>query len=708
MQFLFATYYAMNSDFSKIDSCVNLCIQITERIYTRAHPKFNELVFRIANLYFEIEKYNVAENLLLISRKNYNQDLAKNEYDLAKLNVLQATIYSKNNLNKEGIHLLEIAKSIIEKTIGKKSSEYLQTLHDLAFNFEKSGNYKSAEKSWNEYFKIKNNLLLEGTNYLSSDELEHYTIKYAKEIDELNSFIYHRVQQGVEYDKLLILSYNANLIYKRLLLNSSNRLYNLFAVPESVLRIKKEIDNYQKKLAQLYSNNTSKKEEIKYIEDQVRTREKLLVRYLSEYSDDNLVVDWKEVKSALKTGEIAIEFLHFPVTFPSKKDSIIYAAILLKYGDNKPTFIPLFEEKELDFIVSNKGEYKSEYVHRLYDRSECGVTPTEKNQRSIYDIIWHKIDSSGLENLTKVYYSPSGVLHRINLSAIKYERRSFLDEKYQFVSLGSMKQLIPSKKEKIYTNRDAILIGGVDYNLDTSKYVTANIAYQIIDTFKIVESQYSPMNEIIATRSTNEEWDSLEGTAEEIKNISQHLKNNQYTVTSLSGLAASEERFKAIGIKETSPRILHISTHGFFFDKNSSLKNSIANDLQPVFKISDNPLWRSGLILAGANYAWQNKVPFRNFEDGILTAYEIAQMNLSNTELVVLSACESGLGEIKGSEGVYGLQRAFKIAGVKYILMSLWSIPDESTQQLMTLFYNFWMEKGMPIHIALKTAQQEM
>lgn len=77
MQFLFATYYAMNSDFSKIDSCVNLCIQITERIYTRAHPKFNELVFRIANLYFEIEKYNVAENLLLISRKNYNQDLAK-------------------------------------------------------------------------------------------------------------------------------------------------------------------------------------------------------------------------------------------------------------------------------------------------------------------------------------------------------------------------------------------------------------------------------------------------------------------------------------------------------------------------------------------------------------------------------------------------------------------------------------------------------
>ena len=117
---------------------------------------------------------------------------------------------------------------------------------------------------------------------------------------------------------------------------------------------------------------------------------------------------------------MAIEFIHFPLLFPNMQDSIIYAAIILKYGDNKPNFISLFEKKELDFILTNKGEFKSEYVNSLYGRSDRGLAPTEKNQKSIYDLIWYKIDSSGLDKINTVYYSPSGLLHRINLAAIKY------------------------------------------------------------------------------------------------------------------------------------------------------------------------------------------------------------------------------------------------------------------------------------------------
>jgi CHAT domain-containing protein len=95
-------------------------------------------------------------------------------------------------------------------------------------------------------------------------------------------------------------------------------------------------------------------------------------------------------------------------------------------------------------------------------------------------------------------------------------------------------------------------------------------------------------------------------------------------------------------------------------------------------------------------------------EDGILTAYEISQMNLSNTELVVLSACETGLGDIEGNEGVYGLQRAFKIAGAKYLIMSLWQVPDYQTQELMTTFYKRWLEDKMNIPDAFRSAQKEM
>ena len=117
---------------------------------------------------------------------------------------------------------------------------------------------------------------------------------------------------------------------------------------------------------------------------------------------------------------------------------------------------------------------------------------------------------------------------------------------------------------------------------------------------------------------------------------------------------------------------------------------------------------RSGLILAGANHAWTGGQPLENLADGILTAYEVSQMHLRETELVVLSACETGLGDIKGNEGVYGLQRAFKIAGVRYVLMSLWQVPDFATQDLMTAFYTLWLSEKISIPDAFHKAQQQV
>ena len=112
--------------------------------------------------------------------------------------------------------------------------------------------------------------------------------------------------------------------------------------------------------------------------------------------------------------------------------------------------------------------------------------------------------------------------------------------------------------------------------------------------------------------------------------------------------------------------------------------------------------------MAGGNSAWQGIQPPEGREDGILTAYEISQMNLSNTELVVLSACETGLGDIQGNEGVYGLQRAFKIAGVKYLIMSLWQVPDKQTSLLMITFYKKWLVEKMTIPNAFHAAQKQL
>jgi CHAT domain-containing protein len=112
--------------------------------------------------------------------------------------------------------------------------------------------------------------------------------------------------------------------------------------------------------------------------------------------------------------------------------------------------------------------------------------------------------------------------------------------------------------------------------------------------------------------------------------------------------------------------------------------------------------------MAGDNNLWTGGIPLEYLEDGILTAYVVSLIDLSVTELVVLSGCETGLGDIKGNEGVYGLQRAFRIAGAKNILMSLWQVPDFATQELMTLFYTNWIKEKMDLPEAFRKAQATM
>ena len=136
-------------------------------------------------------------------------------------------------------------------------------------------------------------------------------------------------------------------------------------------------------------------------------------------------------------------------------------------------------------------------------------------------------------------------------------------------------------------------------------------------------------------------------------------------------------------------------------------KNESALNQNNIYGAADDPLLRSGLALAGGNYAWAGKPAIDGVEAGIATAYEISQLNLSNTELVVLSACETALGDVKGSEGVFGLQRAFKMAGVKKMIVSLWQVPDKETAELMTTFYAYWM-KGKTINESFTLAQEAM
>jgi len=200
-----------------------------------------------------------------------------------------------------------------------------------------------------------------------------------------------------------------------------------------------------------------------------------------------------------------------------------------------------------------------------------------------------------------------------------------------------------------------------------------------------------------------DQWASLPESLVEVEKIYKKFKGSPAS-NLLTGASATESAFK--NLCGNSPDILHIATHGFFIP-NTTVIDNLPPSSENRFGYIENPLFRSGLILSGGNHGWKYSNNPLDSEDGILTAFEISNLDLSNTKLAVLSACETGLGEIYGSEGVNGLQRAFRIAGVDHLIMSMWKVPDETTQELMDLFYTNWIS-GNSVWEAFNSAQKEM
>ncbi len=293
------------------------------------------------------------------------------------------------------------------------------------------------------------------------------------------------------------------------------------------------------------------------------------------------------------------------------------------------------------------------------------------------------------------------------MAAVPLDDKATLADRYQFVELGSTRQLVvPQQVAAPEGTGEALLFGGIQYEMDSTAITATNADLNAREFFIRGASDFSISDSTLRGGA----WQYLKWSEKEIATLEPILAAGGLKPSVRKGYAATEESFKTIGASKTSPRVLHLATHGFFFpDARGEQRAARLGVAEPVFKTSDNPMLRAGLILAGGNYAWKTGKPLRpGMDDGILTAYEISQMNLSGTELVVLSACETGLGDIRGNEGVYGLQRAFKIAGAKYLLMSLWQVSDRETAEFMAAFYQNWLEKKLPIPEAFRATQREM
>ena len=385
-------------------------------------------------------------------------------------------------------------------------------------------------------------------------------------------------------------------------------------------------------------------------------------------------MSWKTVQSKLSKNDLAIEFFQYELE--DWEQGLQYGALLLKNGWKTPKFVHLCSEEELDRAINK--------TNNLY--SADGL---------LYQLIWGPIDKE-LKGVKNVYFSPQGALHTINLSALLDSRGEPIYRRYNMYRVSST-QSIGNLSNTSVTR--SFVYGGLIYDVDDETMIQEHRKYSYAsDDFEIGHEWESDLS------STRRGWAYLPNTELEIDEITKLLMASGIEVNKYSGTSGTEESFKSIS--GTAPGIIHLATHGFYLQYSYADSTAIAQNHVKERAAVTNALIRSGLILSNGGRAWKgDKIP-EGVEDGILQSDEISNINLAGTSLLVLSACETALGDIS-SDGVYGLQRAFKMAGVGTIIMSLWEVDDRATSLFMSYFYEAWTS-GKNKHDAFVVAQDRL
>ena len=685
--------------YTKAEQAYIRTMQIREKVFGINHKDYAASLNNLAGLYTEIGQYKKAEPLIIQAKNIWKKVVGENSpaYATGLNNVAAFYRKSQTQYAQAEIFYLEAIR-LRKMLLGEKHPYYSETQNDLALLYTQMGQYKKAEP----LFLSSSNILLQniaGTFSILSEKEKGKYLDYNREIVECNnSYLYSNPNASAT---IIENNYNLELGFKSLTLaDTKNMLESIRNNKDtSVKRIFDQWMTAKNILAKKYTSaTTASTTDFKSLEAEAETLEKELNRKSSAFSNQQkaLQVTMKEVQQNLEEDEAAIEFIKFKLYNKKWTDSVIYGAYIVRKHDVAPQFVVLCEKNQLQHLFDSAGNTASKLVKNFY-RGLDVKNGEAKLGTKLYKLIWEPLNPF-LKGIKKIAYSPAGKLYGVAFHALPVDSSTILMDKYQLQQYTSTRQISLRKQNSAAVKPGSIaLFGDAMFTMDSLQLVKQR-------KNKVGAEISSAPAYITKTRGNeNGVWVSLPGTAEEVKKIGQLFEQNKISTQSFIQESASEDNFKILTGR--SPQIIHVATHGFFLPEFKKKKTAAGPG--NVYSVAEDPLLRSGLVFAGGNYAWSGKTPVDGVEDGIATAYEISQLNLSNTELLVLSACETALGDVKGTEGVFGLQRGFKMAGVKKMIVSLWQVPDKETAELMTLFYTYWM-KGKNINESFYQAQAEM
>ncbi len=629
-----------------------------------SNPTYAEILKNLAIVNIAAEQYNIAFTYLDDAGRIWSSKIGRrNNINAATINVLKGDIYYRQRRYNRAERFYEEAKKQYEKFFSDSHPEFVKVQSKLSKTYYMQGDWKKSQQQMESVL----------SNY------QDFIANYFPALSEREKTkFWNTIKTDYEFYNTLVVSKNRNSKYLGELFN--NALLTKALLLNSSIKIRQRINNSgDEELKEAYANWVTKKEmlttalsmgpqqlaenginrsaltsEVELLEKELSLKSEIFGKELEKKA-----TSWKDVKATLKEQEVAMEMVRFRVFDHTFTDSVMYAMLYVT-GEKK--------SRPKAVLLANGKDLEKKYLK--YYRNSIKFKLKDKFS---YDQFWAPITNE-LGTISKLYLSPDGVYNQINVEAIPTPDGRYVLDNSNIVLLSNTKDLHlqQSKEKKSLTeqpgNQVAMLFGNPKFYVDTQPG--------------------KPVANSGLTRATAEVISDLPGTKKEIVELKEYLGDRGWKINDFTEQNASEQAIKSI----SNPRIFHVATHGFF--QSETAKASVLDEELRANAAYNNPLLKTGLLLSGAGDIL-NETKFNyNIDNGILTAYEAMNLDLDQTDLVVLSACETGLGEIEAGEGVYGLQRAFLVAGANNIIMSLFKVADDATQQLMVKFYRKWFETG--------------
>lgn len=592
------------------------------------------------------------------------------------------------------------AYSIQSAVLGERHPDNVVSLFNMAYFYDINKQTDTMQLYYSKALRLQTEHIKRNFSHLSTTGREIYwnTKNNIFNVAPIYAYIHH------DNDSLLRDAYNASLLTKGLLLNSEidfrKTLINSgnMELLEKYNRLGEMIKHQESLTGKEDYDAEAEAIQIVRLEREIMRESKLFGDFTGNMS---ITVD--KLAASLRDDEAAVEMFDLKTS-----NGHAYFALVMRRGWQCPRYAFMFNDFDLDNIVNNETNDKTSFRQMLTQRA--GVDYIYSSPE-VGNMVWRNIINTIGADVRNIYFSPSGLFYQWGVEYLMYHYGKRINETFVMHRVSSTKVLTMRKAPAKVTS--AVLYGGIDYDipvevmLDVKNNKVIQTENELMDydsqenMLALFESDKVACDTLAATRGS---MDYLPGTAEEVDNIAQQFADTGIHVTLLKEEQATEESFKSLNGKELS--VLHIATHGFALNEDNTNRQELVAILGASAGKRDMSMNYSGLLFAGANNALNRKPIPDELDNGILTAKEISVMDLRELDLVVLSACQTGLGEIK-EDGVFGLQRGFKKAGAHTILMSLWSVDDRATQLMMTAFYKNLLE-GYDKRKSFDMAQQHV